>query len=567
MSNQKWAQIIINYLIEQDNNYFCISPGSRSTPLTSAVANQVNSQYLIAIDERGAAFHALGYGKAKGKAAILICTSGTALAEYYPAIIEASLDHIPLIVLSADRPHELWETGSNQTIKQANIFNGYTRWSYSLPIPDNIISDDFVVSTMAQALYTSQFPLPGPVHINCPFREPLEPLQAQKLIDTTSKTFHIPDFKTQTHVLNKISEKINSTQNGCIVIGRLSSKAEVQAVKSICNAIKWPIYADILSNMRSDDELATLITYFDLILLSEFKSSYQPDMIIKFGNQICSKRVQEWMNQSQPEVFLGFQNHSERLDPDHLLTSRIISNYESIAKDLTPLIKSKNSSYLKILNHIDQLIKDYFNDSPIMKSINEVSITRIISEFSNGRALYLSNSMPIRDMNMFSHFIGKNHFIASNRGTSGIDGIIASATGYAIGLNMPLTLVIGDLATLHDLNSLLLVKNLNLPTIIIIINNNGGGIFSFLPIAKNKDIFEEFFGTPHQLTFEYAAKLFQIDYQNPETLEEFSKQYQLAINNHKKVIFEITIDREENMNLHHQIFHEIKTLLDHSSND
>jgi len=563
-----WSSLIIEELIRQGCNYFCISPGSRSTPLTVAVAQNKKAISRIFYDERGASFHALGYARATGKPAVLICTSGTAAANYYPAIIESCQDSVPLIVLTADRPPELRAAGANQTIDQVKMFGNYVNWFFELPTPDANISPQFVLSTINQAYFKSMHSPKGPVHINCMFREPFFSENELPLNDISSnlkesiKPYTTFQF-TENNILpdSELIEKINKSERGILIAGKMDNHSESKAVYKLAEKLNWPVFADITSGLRIGTDSELIIEHFDLALLSNsFKNSLKPEMVIQFGKRFVSKRLQNFLNELKPENYLVIDDHPDRFDPTHIVTDRIVGNISKFCENLVPSIKDnidKNwiENIYKVNNSINELINNEFGSR---SDLSEITTARIISKnIPQNSNLFLASSMPIRDMDMFAIKSNNNISIAANRGASGIDGTTASAIGFAEGNYSAVTLMLGDLAFIHDLNSLHQLASSKYPVFIILINNSGGGIFSFLPIANQKDVFKEYFSTPHDLTFKSAADLFKLKYYNPKSTTELISNYQSANNEQKSAIFEITTDQEENFNLHKNFYNKV----------
>lgn len=575
--NVLWGSLIVEELLRNEINYFCISPGSRSAPLTSAVSRNNRAKHIICFDERSAAFHALGYGKATGKPAVLICTSGTAAANYFPAIIEASVDSIPMIILTADRPPELRDSGANQTIDQRKLYGNYVNWEFELPCPDTKISPQMVLTTIDQAIFQSiRFPQ-GPVHINCMFREPLAPKPEfieenylQSISDWTSKndlyTFYeltapTPEYPT----VKKIASLINDTNRGIILVGKLGSKLEAEAVFRLAQQINWPVFPDINSGLRFQLSKHNFIPYYNQIFsVKKLQEKFIPETILQFGSRIVSKRILEFIEQVKPKNYVQVLNHPYRHDPHHNVSFRIEAAIEKVCQFLLNEISSNPKlpwleSLVETSNVFESVIDNFIHPDQV---VSEISIARIVSQvIPEKSALFLASSMPIRDMDMFASTNGSIIPVAANRGASGIDGTLASAAGFAVGNNLPVTVVIGDLAMIHDLNSLMLLRSIEQPIVIVLVNNNGSGIFSFLPIVDFGDIFEKFFGTPHELTFEKAAEMFGIEYSNPQTNKEFQKIYQEALMNEKTTLIELRTDRKENLEFHKKIQDRIQIAL------
>ena len=575
--NILWGSLIVEELIRNEVDYFCISPGSRSAPLTSAVARNNKAKHIICFDERSAAFHGLGYGRAKGKPAVLICTSGTAAANYFPAIIEASVDSVPMIILTADRPPELHDSGANQTIDQTKLYGSCVNWDFNLPCPDEKISPQMVLTTIDQAIYQSCRSPRGPVHINCMFREPLAPqnasielnyLQSVSNLEEINDPFTKYEFSTripELSVVKKIANMVNETKSGIVLVGKLESRAEAESVLRFAQRINWPIFPGINSGLRFQLSKNNFIPYYDQIFSFEkLQEKFSPETVLQFGSRIVSKHVLEFIKQAKSKNYIQILSHPFRHDPQHNVTLRIEGDVEEICQSLMNEVSSNpKMPWLEGLvetSNVIESIMDTFVHAE--QNVNEIAVARIISQIiPEKNALFLASSMPIRDMDMFASTNGSIIPVASNRGASGIDGTLATATGFAVGNNLPVTLVIGDLAMIHDLNSLLLLRSIKQPVIVILINNNGSGIFSFLPIADFEDIFEEYFGTPHDLTFEKAAEMFGVDYYNPQTNGEFQKIYQEALMNNGSTIIELKTDRKENLNLHKKVQDRIRIAL------
>lgn len=576
--NSLWGYLIVEELVRNGVTCFCISPGSRSTPLVFAAANNPAAQSTVFYDERGAAFYALGYARATGKSAALICTSGTAVANYLPAVTEACQDMLPMVILSADRPPELRDAGANQTINQTTIFEKYLRWNFDLPSPDEKIKPEMVLSTIDQAVYRALNSPSGPVHINCMFREPLVPIlqeynlscpeslekweSSKSPLTVYSKSIQLPEGKK----IGGLAEKINSFNRGILVVGQLKSKEEKIAVKQLAEKIKWPIFSDILSGLRSDSQISENIFYYDQLLFSDaFNQKVRPQIILHIGGQITSKRFLDFIEKYPPDNYFVIKDHPYRHDPLNCVTDRVEADISSFCENLAIMVNGRaeqaltrwiKKCSLKIENVIESVISKE-------QKISEISAARLISQYISGESgLFLSSSMPIRDMDMYADFNKSEIFVAANRGVSGIDGTIASACGFARGKGRLVTVVLGDLAMLHDLNSLMMVKTLNEPLIIVVINNRGGGIFSFLPVADFPDVFENYFETPHNYDFKGAAAMFGINYYRPELNTEFIKIYEDCQNKSESAIIEIQTDKNMNFGLHKELQKQIVETVD-----
>jgi 2-succinyl-5-enolpyruvyl-6-hydroxy-3-cyclohexene-1-carboxylate synthase len=580
--NRLWGYLIIEELVRNGVDYFVISPGSRSTPLTATVAQHPQAQKIVCLDERAAAFHALGYARATANPAVLICTSGSAAANYLPAVIEASIDNIPLIILSADRPPELRQTGANQTIDQVNLYGAYPQWQFDLPCPTAEISPTVVLTTIDLAVAKSRQAPGGVVQLNCMFREPFGstdapveiPLSLEKWKDSRSPYTRYASKLTipTTDEIELLIEIIQSTARGVLVVGQLKSTVDIEAVVELAARLNWAIFADIQSGLRLREDLPNLIHYFDRLLLTDVSVELeQIDTIVQIGTRIVSSRWLKWIEKYPPQNYIVIVNDSDRHDPSHLVSLRIESDIaylcQQLSAQLPPLappiwMQKLRSASDKISVTAAKFLKT--------TKLTEPLIARTISELiPSQHGLWVSNSMPIRDLDMYGDGeMGRwgdwgisNIRIGANRGTSGIEGAIAATTGFAVGLQAPVTAIVGDLSSLYDLNSFALLRRNVQPIIIVIINNDGGGIFSFLPIAKSTEIFDTYFGTPHGVNFSHAAAMFGLDYHHPQTADELIRDYRQALAKNCSAIIEVTTDRAENLQLHQALDREIQQQL------
>jgi len=563
-----WAYMIVEELVRCGADYFCVSPGSRSTPLTIAVARNKNAQSIVCYDERGAGFHALGYARATGKPAVVVTTSGTAVANLFPAVMEASNDNIPLLVLTADRPPELIECGANQTTVQTQIFGLYARWHFELPCQTDEVKSEFVLTTIDQAVYRTGGTYSGPVHVNCMFREPFLPLSGVNSItrkweqSTTPYTLYSgPVTLCDQLNISQLKSTIDATERGMLFVGKLSSDNERNAVRILAEKLNWPVYADLSSGLRLEDVGTNVIRYFDQeVLPQEFNDKVKPDVVLHLGGRITSKRVGLFFEQNTPEHFIVVKPTPERADAMHIATQNIQADIELLSIMLADVLNQNDKNgfcklWEKMSLDIDCIIGDKINDNPIL---SEPFVARSLTEnVPEGSALFVSNSMPIRDVDIYGTRGRNDILVGVNRGTSGIDGVLATTTGFAAGSERLTTLLIGDVALLHDMNSLSLIAKSEQPVIAVVINNSGGGIFHFLPVAKEIDVFEEFFATQHDFTFGGVCETFGIDYHKPKGKQEFVELYKQTCACGRSAVIEVTTDREENLKLRKDMKNEI----------
>lgn len=569
-----WSTLIIEELVRHGVTRFCISPGSRSTPLTAAAARNPGATCSIFPDERAAAFFALGFARAASKPAVLLCTSGTAVANYFPAVVEASFDNQPMLVLSADRPFELLETGANQTIRQQGIFGSYTRWHIELPEPSEEIPAAALLSTIDHAVRQSLGTPPGPVHLNLPFRSPFDPVDISAnsawtaSLDRWNKeheplgSFTFSKKTASANTVNHLHDLLTKASSPLFVAGKLDRRADAEAVFSLSRKLDIPLYADISSGLRLHREHAPLQP---LLLSERFTSGFKADLVLHFGGKIVGKHLLAAIQRWEPKNFIVIDPYPSRYNPDHNATRQIEASPEDVALQLAARIEQlcQNDLPLRALSSaIEQELDEYCSPE---KLLTEISTARIVSAaIPEGHGLFLANSMPIRDVDSYAALRqnGDAPRCGMNRGASGIDGNIATAAGFAQGLEAPVTLVIGDISFLHDLNSLTLLRAMQHPLHIVVINNNGGGIFSFLPIADEKDIFETYFATPQSYSIRSAAETFGIAYSKPSDKRQFEECYQERYRSNSSGIIEITCSREENLAEHRSLNIRLRELAD-----
>ncbi|MEZ5357883.1 MAG: 2-succinyl-5-enolpyruvyl-6-hydroxy-3-cyclohexene-1-carboxylic-acid synthase [Candidatus Zixiibacteriota bacterium] len=569
--NMFFARLLVDRLVNEGVSLFIISPGSRSTPLTVAAAEHPDTATKIILDERTAAFYALGFARATGNAPALVCTSGTALANYYPALIEAFQSRLPLIVLSADRPEELQGVGANQTIQQANIYGEYAV-NLSFEAPDTTLDPYRILESIEQAIqktWVQGKAMTMPLHINCRFREPLAPdddsFPLQKMngrvaswyknrpVDLTG--YSMPDYAEE---VESLAQLIAGKKRGIIVAGPESRYRHCPKLGELSARLKWPIVCDIQSQYRfSTMEIGGFpIGHFDLFLDHEKAAEeLKPDLVLHFGGLPTSKRLNGFLASLTGIDYIKIQQHERTIDPDGLETKRIIAHENLFAEQLRARVsENKDATYLAKWMKTEYAALTIINRFAADNNINEITLPKTVIEIMLSKsALYLSSSMPVRDADSFMPVSKKAIQVGANRGASGIDGILASACGFSAGCDRAVTIIIGDLAFLHDIGSLKLIRENKKPAIVVVINNNGGGIFHFLPIARHESVFEEYFGTPHGLTFGKVGEMYGLPYSTPKSVGEFSEAYLDLLKQGRSGIIELIADRQENPAQHAMI--------------
>mgnify|MGYP006277736655 FL=1 len=558
-----WSTLLVEELVRHGAGLFCVSPGSRSTPLTIAIARNPKARFRMFPDERSAGFYALGYARATGMPAVLVCTSGTAVANYLPAVVEASADARPMIVLSTDRPFELLEAGANQTIRQQDIFGSYTRWSMQLPAPESGTPLASLLTTVAHAVRSSTGSPAGPVHLNVPFREPLipeapdlgdpwvDPVREWLGSDRPWTRFDRPSKAASPSGIEVLREIVATASNPLFVAGNLERPADAEAVQALADSLGVPLFADLTSGVR----MSCRCEPWQLAFYSEeFSDRYRPDVVIHFGGMLIGKQPAGAIRRWKPRHHVVVREQPDRFGHDHNVTLAIEAAPAAVAAALEGCRQPGGTP--KAGEFFAAAARTIEAEACAMEMpVNEVSAARIASALlGEGQGLFVSNSMPARDMDLFAAPSATAPVrTALNRGVSGIDGITSTAAGFSAGLGKPVLLLIGDISFLHDLNALSLLRHEWNRVVVVVLNNGGGGIFSFLPVSGERDVFEECFATPQELDLRAAAETFGLPYANPRTNRDFSDCISSALEAGRSMLVEVSCTREENVALHRRL--------------
>jgi len=560
--NEHWGELIIEELVRHDTECFCISPGSRSAPLTVAVAKNPRAKSVIFYDERAAAYYALGHARASGRPAVLICTSGTAAANYLPAVIEASVDQIPLLVLTSDRPPELRETGANQAINQTFLFGTHVRWFFDPGCPCSEFTTEALLSTIDHAVSKTLQPLPGPVHLNFPFREPFfensEKQTNNKVETITAQKVYVRNTAFSKVLPNsEIKELLkNRPESGILSIGRVPADS-LDSLKNLAEELAWPVFADVTSGLRLGENCPNRITYYDQLLIKDMDSAnWEIEAVWHIGFPPTSKRWLMHWGKNPATQMVWIADHAERHDQSHNFRWKIECGIAEFCEQLVAELKLaeraeviplKTQQWLQASAKVEAVMEQHFPLYSEKKEIDDFALSRRLTEIiPETHGFFIGNSIPVRAVDMLGSGKGAEIPAALNRSASGIDGLIASACGYSSGLQRPVSLLIGDLSAIHDLNSFKLLADSPEPVFVVLLNNHGGGIFSFLPVAKQTDIFETFFGTPHSNDFLSVAEMFGLNYFRPDSISAFVKDYRQAVIENKSAVIEIFTERDKN---------------------
>jgi len=521
-----WSTVFLRELYNRGIEHIVISPGSRSTPLVMAAAAHPGFEKSVVLDERSAAFTALGIGKGTGHPAALICTSGTAAANYYPAVIEARHAGIPLLILSADRPPKLRNIGASQAIDQLKLYGTYPVFFHEAGEPA-MEPDDLKRLKMAAGQAVSRaMQYRGPAHINFPFRKPLEPDPAfvttveNENRDTVDKN----EPKPKPHVIrptahavlpNDITDLLHRSRRPLVVAGPLNPFEENEFITKTALTMNAPLLAETGLADRTPD---VIIHGFDGFLRNrDLRNTLSPDLVIRFGRSPVSKALSTFLGELDvPHIHID--SHGEWQDANYATTHRVETeghHLEWASENFTP-----DDNWLDSWKQAEAMFQTFKTN--ILSETDTLTDGHLFSRFSSrvpgNWNIFLSNSFPVRDFFLFSP--SYHHPIFMNRGASGIDGILSTAIGATAATGKGGLLFIGDLAFLHDSNALLNAKLVrDVPLVVVIINNRGGNIFRMLPVARHSEYFERYFETPQDMDFEKLVSSHGLPYDRVESLK------------------------------------------------
>lgn len=562
--NSERAQLIIDTFYKQGVRFFCLAPGSRSTPLAIAIAEHPEIESTVHFDERGLGFYALGIAKSTKSPVVILVTTGTAVANLFPAVMEAHLSRIPLIILSADRPPELRDCGANQTADHVKFFGSLVRWDVDFAFSDPLSSTEYLTSTVSYAVACSRKNPPGPVQVNCMIREPFISLLEQKPISSSSCVYE-PSYSIPDHSSFILwAELLASKKKGILILGSDAIESEdLPSFLLFAEKLRWPIFSDIISGGRSIGNHPLHIEYFELILKSNPELTVET--ILQIGNRFVSKPLQQWIDRQKDLVYLLVVNHPFRQDPLHKVSRKMECATSFFCTTLFSRIEENKDSWASFWKQQSLEIKDELKNSfQTMASFSELTLFQSLSSYTTFLPFYLSSSMPIRNADLLFFPEAGSPLLFCNRGASGIDGNIATAAGLSKGLRKPLVAILGDLASLHDLNSFALASKSLTPILFIVINNQGGGIFSFLPVAEKKEIFEPFIAVAHNYAFESIAQMFSLKYKQVESLEEWDIGWEETSKSPVSCLIECKTSRHSNVNDHQKLIEKVRSRLSFS---
>lgn len=575
--NTIWCDLFVNRLVDYGVRYVCISPGSRSTPLTLAFSQNESIKVYQIVDERSSAFYALGLAKKSKTPVAVLTTSGTAVAELYPAIIEAYYQRVPLIICTADRPPYLRNTGANQTINQENIFANHIRYFADAGLPEiNYEKLKSLIKKTDEALKTALIENPGPVHLNFPFEKPFEPDTYTekvdiKFLDKIYNSISPVDLriKRKKNLIVDTIKKIINHKKGLIIVGYNSYDEEfAKLCMTLSEKLRYPVFADISSGIRQGKHpKKNIVENFTSLVRSEyFLQRYDPEIILQFGGSPTSNVILNYYKNSKAEKIL-INEFGDRNDPS--LTAKTVLKInptefcELVLDKINTSQLERNKEWFENIIRLNQIAEEIKRKMLEEEEINfEGKILYEVFEALPSKCnVMISNSLPIRDADFFVSSNRKHINIFCNRGASGIDGINSTALGIAAISKEPTILITGDLAFYHDMNGLHNAVKFKIPLTVILINNNGGGIFESLPISRFGKTYIQNFVTPLNIDFSKFVEAYNGKYFLIENIADLKKKLLLSVNSKKLAVLEIKTDSKKSKLIREKIWKEITTAI------
>jgi 2-succinyl-5-enolpyruvyl-6-hydroxy-3-cyclohexene-1-carboxylate synthase len=514
----------------------CTSPGSRSTPLVAALVRDGRLRTTSHVDERCAGFFALGAAKASGRPVALACTSGTAAANYLPAVVEAHEAGVPLLVLTADRPPELRAVGAGQAIDQIGLYGRNVRWFMEVgnhdATPDRI---RWMRMLACRAVAATRAGRPGPVHLNFPLREPLVP-PADLPPDIAPGRPDGAPWIALPAAVEDAPVALTEGRRGVVVAGAGTDPG----VADVAAAAGWPVLADPMSGARRG---AAAVAHYDALLRDPvFAGAHRPDVLLRTGDLPTSKPLRAWLAGLGKTQQLAFPAPSVWADPDATLSRMLRGRLASLPP--------AEDGWLAAWRHADARVADAFAGM-LGDELSEPLLAReLAARLPAGATLLVASSMPVRDLESFAPVREDPPRVLSNRGANGIDGTVSTAYGIASVSDGPVVALLGDVALLHDVGGLLAGRRLGIPLVLVVIDNDGGGIFEFLPVGAERDFFEEHVATPHGVDLSLAAALYGCAHERPADLGELDTAIDAALGRNGTTIVEVRTERVENLALH-----------------
>ncbi len=596
---------LVDELVRSGVGHLCLCPGSRSAPLAICAARHPGLRVWALIDERSTGFFALGMARALRKPVAVLSTSGTAAANFLPAVVEARYGRIPLVVLTADRPREMRDFGASQTIDQVRLYGSHVKWFADVASPEATAEMLRYFRTVAGRAAATACERPaGPVHLNVPLREPLVPTPVPgevppEELRTATAWEGRPDGRPYTSVIQpartpgpelirSLTDHISQTPRGVIVCGPSEDPGLAEAVCRLAGAAGYPILADPLSQVRCGphDRHLVIDGYDPMLRVDALAQGLAPDVILRLGGVPASRPLLNFLQRHSEARRVVADGEDGWTDPTHLASEVVHTDARVLCEVLASSLRRRDGTpsgdgtlppttggrpargaagevWAARWTRLSAIAREAVQRR--LQALDEPFEGKVFAELSellpDGAILCAGNSMPVRDLDAFFPASSRAIRVLGNRGASGIDGLISSALGAAAVSPGPVALVLGDLAFYHDMNGLLAAKLHRLRATIVLLNNDGGGIFSFLPQAAYPEHFERLFGTPTGLDFGAAASLYGAAFTRAETWQAFREGVRASLASPTVSVVEVQTTRDRNVALHQEVWAAVEAAL------
>lgn len=579
----RFVGALVDELARSGVTHACICPGSRSTPLALLLRRHPGIRVWTHLDERSAAFFALGMAKALREPVAVVSTSGTAAVNFAPAVVEAYYARVPLLALTADRPPELRDVGANQTIDQVRLYGAHVKWFVETLLPEaGEEAVRYARSVACRAVATARGDVPGPVHVNLPFREPLipageRPPLGRDAVGVPYVTVRQAPRRPEPAELAPLAAELRAARRGLIVCGPQDDPSFPEAVTRLAAELGYPILADPLSQVRCGAHFGpAVIDAYDAFLRDDGAAgSLAPEVVLRFGGTPTSKSLLLYL-QRHDKARQVLVDPGGWPDPGLVASDVVHADMASFCRALLGTLSSRHGGqarsdergrpasatagrrgeWLRRWQEANEVARAALTDR--LRSEPDLSEPGVFVELAGrlpaGATLFAGNSMPVRDLDTFFPGSDRPLRVLANRGASGIDGVVSTALGASAVSSGPVVLVLGDLSLYHDMNGLLAAKRYGLRATIVLLNNDGGGIFSMLPQAEEPEHFEELFGTPHGLDFRHAAEMYGLTYRPVDGLAAFRRAVAESLDAPGTSLIEVRTDRRENACLHRELW-------------
>jgi len=542
---QSFAATFVDELAVQGVEYACVSPGSRSAPIAMALQRHPKTNVFVQIDERSGSFFGVGLAKATGKPVVLLSTSGTAAAEFHPAVVEAFHSRTPLIVITADRPPELRDVGANQAIDQQQLYGTAVRWFVDPGPPFEAPNATRLWRRLAARAYAEALG-GGPVHVNLPFREPLVPPPGQvpSPAGESPQAMTAGRLQPTTEQVASVAAALQRAKRPLVVAGEMR---DGERLAGGLNRLGIPLLAEPSSQLRRAESGAAVESY-EALLRAGWSLQHGPDLVIRIGGTPTSKVLNSWLAAASAPTFL-VDPYRQWRDEDQVASNVLVCDPQMLIENLPSAdVGAWRDEWLSAGKKATAAIAATLVSTPM----HEGHIVRALAaRVPEGTQVFVGSSMPIRAADSFWPYAKPGQVFYGNRGASGIDGLVSTGLGIAAARSTrPAVLLLGDLSVYHDMNGLWSLRRHGIKATIVVCDNNGGGVFNFLPQAQHTDVFEEIFATPLGLDFAQIARLYGLVFSPVSDRSGLEPAITDALGGQTSTMVVVRYKREDSVNGH-----------------